>query len=116
MTYAVRVRLYCGDIRGPELEPKADTDPDLKDGAPGSERAEGLEDVGQVLRDLCEAMHPGAQLLGLSDMANGAYLASMREHIGKTRALTYQQSYSVKAGHRVDWWFSRVDVHLLVSP
>lgn len=116
MTYAVRVRLYQGDIRGPEIEPQADTDPDLKDGAPGSERAAGLEDVGQVLRELAEAMHPGAALLGLSDMANGAYLTSMREHIGKTRVLTYQQSYSVKTDNRVDWWFARVDVQLLVSP
>lgn len=116
MTYAVRVRLYNADLRGPVVEPEADTDPDLRDGAPGSERAEGLEDVGTVLRELCAAMHPGAQLLGLSDRALGAYLAVMREHISKTSALSYNQSYSIKTGACVDWWHACVDVHRVVSP
>lgn len=116
MTYALRVRLYHADIRGPAVEPVADTDPDVRDGEPGSERAETLEDVGEVLRDLCLAMHPDVELLGLSDRALGAYLAAMREHISKAGALSYNQSYSVKRGHAVDWWYASVDVHRIVSP
>lgn len=114
MTYAVRIRLYPGSPRDPEREPEADTDPDAREGAPGCERADDLEDVGQVLRELCAAYHgPAVELLGLSDMALGAYLLMMREHLSKTRVLQYQQSYSIKMGRRVDWWYARVDVHRL---
>ncbi len=114
MTYAIRIRLYFADIKGPDVEPEADTDPDVRDGAPGSERAEELEGVGEILRELAQAFHADAeQLLGLSDMANGAYLRVMRDHIGKANALTYQQAYSVKVGHAVHWWHARVDVHRL---
>lgn len=116
MTYAVRVRLYNAAANGPLSPVVADTDPDLRDGAPGSERAEGLEDVGQVLRDVCAFAHPGAQLLGLSDRALGAYLAVMREHISKTSALSYNQSYCIKNGASADWWHACVDVHRAVSP
>lgn len=111
MTYALRIRLYFADIRGPDTEPEADTDPDVPEGAPGSERAEELEDVGEVLRELAYAYHEGAGLLGLSDRANGAYLLVMRDHIGKANALTYQQAYMVKVGHVVHTWHARVDVH-----
>jgi hypothetical protein len=117
MTYAVRVRLYNARLTGPATEPLADTDPDLRDGAPGCEIAETLEGVGQVLRDLCAAFYgPAVQLLGLSDMALGAYLAAMREHISKASALSYNQSYIVKSGGVVDWWYACVDVHRSVAP
>lgn len=114
MTYAVRVRLYNGPAQGPAIEPAADTDPDVRDGAPGSERAAALEDVGQVLRELAAAFHgPETRLLGLSDMALGAYLTMMREHIGKANALSYQQSYCFKGAIGADWWHARVDVHAI---
>lgn len=134
MTYAVRIRLYKGSAQAaiPGQEPEADTDPDARDGAPGSERAPDLEDVGQVLRELAQAFHgPGAeliaagqtfdglglQIIGLSDMALGPYLTLMREHIGKTHALTYQQSYRVRGvGPFDDPWFARVDVHRAIAP
>jgi hypothetical protein len=112
MTYAIRVRLYRGDV----LE--ADTDPDAAEDAAGAELVEDLAAAQSAVVELCRAFHaaPGVQLLGFAPIATGARLAWLQDQRRLGQPLDYFHPYTVllatPEGRSATDWRARVDIAL----
>lgn len=109
MPYAIRVRLYHGDV----LE--ADTDPELPDDAPGAEVVQDLKASQRALVELCEAFHgPNVQLLGFGPDALDAYGARLKSLALMRSRFNYSQGYTVLVDtpemRSATMWRAQVDI------
>lgn len=107
MPYAIRVRLYCGDV----LE--ADTDPDLEPAAPGCEILPDLGAIPSAVAELAHGAHgPGARVMGFSEQVMDAYGALVRERARGATQFAYTHGYMVLERGSAASWKAQVDIHV----